>query len=96
MKMNSSHWVACWGNATSITDRKESVYAKDITIRYPIRICFDGNKIRLRFSNLTGTEDVTLTRIYVTLKKQGDLRTYIRAFLRKRKRDNSPRKGNRE
>ena len=71
MKMNYSHWVACWGNATSITDRKESVYAKDITIRYPIRICFDGYKIRLRFSNLTGTEDVTLTRIFVTLKNKG-------------------------
>ena len=71
MKMNTSHWVACWGNATSITDRKESVYAKDITIRYPIRICFDGNKIRLRFSNLTGTEDVTLTRIFVALKNKG-------------------------
>ena len=65
---NFNKWVACWGNATSITDRKESVYAKDITLRYPIRICFNGNKIRLRFSNLTGTEDVTLTRVFVAIK----------------------------
>ena len=66
--MNSLHWVACWGNATSITDRKESIYAKDITLRYPIRMCFDGSKIRLRFSNLTGTEEVTLTHVCVALK----------------------------
>ena len=55
-------WVACWGNATSITDRKEAVYAKDITLRYPVKICFGGCKLRFRFSNLTGTEPVTLTR----------------------------------
>ena len=65
---NFKKWVACWGNATSITDRKESTYAKDITLRYPIRICFNGNKIRLRFSNLTGTENVTLTRVFVAIK----------------------------
>lgn len=58
-------WVSCWGNATSITDRRESVYAKDITLRYPIRICFDGTMLRFRFSNLTGTEPVTLTSVYV-------------------------------
>ena len=40
----------------------------DITLRYPIRMCFDGSKIRLRFSNLTGTEKVTLTRVCVALK----------------------------
>ena len=67
---NFNKWVACWGNATSITDRKESVYAKDITLRYPIRICFNGNKIRLRFSNLTGTENVTLTRVFVAIKNK--------------------------
>lgn len=58
-------WVACWGNATSITDRKEAVYAKDITIRYPIRICFNGSALRFRFSNLTGTESINLTKAFV-------------------------------
>lgn len=58
-------WVACWGNATSITDRKEAVYAKDITLRYPIRMCFPGSKLRFRFSNLTGTEVVTISEAYV-------------------------------
>ena len=59
-----TRWVACWGNATSITDRKEAVYAKDITLRYPIRMCFAGDKLRFRFSNLTGTEPVTITKAF--------------------------------
>ncbi len=65
-----SKWVAAWGNATSITDRREAVYAKDITLRYPIRIVFDADRLRLRFSNLTGTEPVTLTRVCVALRQQ--------------------------
>lgn len=66
-----NHWVSCWGNATSITDRKESVYAKDITLRYPIRICFEGSKLRFRFSNLTGTEPVTLTTVHIAKRAAG-------------------------
>ena len=58
-------WVACWGNATSITDRRECVFAKDITLRYPIKVVFAGSKLRFRFSNLTGTEDVNMTKAFV-------------------------------
>lgn len=61
-------WVALWGNATSITDRTESIYAKDITLRYPINICFSGSKLRFRFSNLTGTEPVKITRAFINYK----------------------------
>jgi len=66
-KDNSKYtkWVACWGNATSITDRKEAVYAKDITLRYPVKMCFDGCSLRFHFSNLTGTENVTITKAFV-------------------------------
>lgn len=63
--MEYTKWVACWGNATSITDRREAVYAKDITLRYPVRICFSGSKLRFRFSNLTGTEPVTLSKVCI-------------------------------
>lgn len=65
-------WVACWGNATSITDRREAVYAKDITLRYPIRICFSGSKLRLRFSNLTGTDPITLTQVFIAKQNECD------------------------
>ncbi|EID85135.1 Lysophospholipase L1 [Treponema sp. JC4] len=61
-------WVACWGNATSITDRKEAVYAKDLTLRYPVRVVFSGSKFRFHFSNLTGTEEVKITKAFVALK----------------------------
>lgn len=53
-------WVACFGNATSISDQQIAMYAKDVTLRYPIKMCFDGSKLRFRFSNLTGTEPVFL------------------------------------
>ena len=58
-------WVACWGNATSITDQVEAMYAKNLTLRYPIRVCFSGSAIRLHFSNLTGTEAVTLDAVNI-------------------------------
>ncbi|MCR4742006.1 MAG: lipase [Treponema sp.] len=60
-----SKWVAAWGNATSITDRKEATYAKDLTLRYPVKIVFNGDKLRFHFSNLTGTEDVKISRAFV-------------------------------
>ena len=65
-------WVACWGNATSITDRNEAVYAKDLTLRYPIRVVFAGSKLRFHFSNLTGTEEVKIKKAFVALKNKND------------------------
>lgn len=62
-------WVACWGNATSITDRKEATYAKDLTLRYPVRVVFNGSKLRFHFSNLTGTETVKISRAFVAERK---------------------------
>ena len=52
-------WVACWGNATSIREQTELRYTKDITLRYPVRMCFGGDRLRFHFSNLTGTEPVS-------------------------------------
>lgn len=64
-------WVCCWGNATSITDRKETTYAKNLTLRYPIWIPFSGSKLRFRFSNLTGTEPVKITKAFVATTRKG-------------------------
>lgn len=72
MSDNKTKWVACWGNATSITDRKESTYAKGLTLRYPIRIVFSGSAIRLRLSNLTGSEAVTIDKVIVARHAQSD------------------------
>ena len=55
-------WVTVWGNATSVAERRPETYARDITLRYPLRCAFGGKKVRLHFSNFCGTEPVTLTR----------------------------------
>jgi hypothetical protein len=34
-------------------------------LRYPVRIPFAGSALRFRFSNLTGTEPVTLSKVFV-------------------------------
>lgn len=60
MEKQYTKWVATWGNATSIYEQKECRYAKDVSFRYPIPVVFDGSHIRIHFSNITGTEPVTL------------------------------------
>ncbi|MCQ2522652.1 MAG: GDSL-type esterase/lipase family protein [Lachnospiraceae bacterium] len=57
-------WVACYGNAISYTDRKEATFGKNLTLRYPIKMVFDGDQLRFHFSNLTGKEDVRITKAY--------------------------------
>jgi len=58
-------WVSIWGNAVSVAENRPERYAKNITIRYPIRIPFAGSAIRLTFDNYCGTEPITLSRTTV-------------------------------
>ena len=58
-------WVSVWGNAVSVAENRPERYAKDITIRYPIHIPFDGESIRLTFDNYCGTEPITLHKVTV-------------------------------
>lgn len=58
-------WVAVWGNAVSIADRKPAYYAKDVTLRYPIMPLIGGNALRITLDNFTGTEDVTISKVFV-------------------------------
>ncbi len=58
-------WVSVWGNAASITERRPEAYAKNITLRYPVKSAFGGSKIRLLFSNFCGEEAVTFERVTV-------------------------------
>ena len=60
-----SKGVTVWGNATSVAERRPETYAKDISLRYPVKCAFGGNKARLHFSNFCGTEPVTLTRVTI-------------------------------
>ena len=61
-----SKWTAIWGNATSITERREGNYAKNLTLRYSLRPTLDGSKIRVKFSNICGNEPVYITKAYAS------------------------------
>ncbi len=63
--MNEQHWVSVWGNAVSVAENRPERYAKDITIRYPILIPFNGTGVRLTFDNYCGTEPITLNKVTV-------------------------------
>lgn len=65
MKQSIKKYVTTWGNAISIADRKPENYAKDLTLRYPIRPMFDGEKIKITLDNFCGTEPVTIRCVYV-------------------------------
>lgn len=73
-----SKWVTIWGNATSVAEHRPETYAKNITLRYLAKCAFGGEKVRLHFSNFCGTEDITLTKVTLSVAKsdrQSDLRT---------------------
>ncbi len=63
--MFGKKFVSMWGNAISIADRRPENYAKNLTLRYPIHPVFDGDRIKLTLDNFCGTEDVTVTEVYL-------------------------------
>ncbi len=60
--MHESHWAAIWGNAVSIAENRPERYAKNITIRYPIRVPFAGRALRFTFDNYCGAEPITISK----------------------------------
>lgn len=58
-------YVTTWGNAISIADRKPENYAKNLTLRYPVRPMFDGERLKITLDNFCGTEPVTISHVYV-------------------------------
>lgn len=65
MEQSLRKYVTTWGNAISIADRKPENYAKDLTLRYPIRPMFDGERIKITLDNFCGTEPVIISQVYV-------------------------------
>ena len=61
----TQNWVSVWGNAVSVAENRPERYAKDITLRYPVHIPFDGTSLRLTFDNYCGTEPIMLNKITV-------------------------------
>ena len=68
------NWVTIWGNAQSTVLPHPAYYAKDITLRYPIFIPFDGNKVRITLDNFCCGEDVYINRVGIAKgSKKGEL-----------------------
>lgn len=63
--MSNNHWCTVWGNAMSITDHRVGTHSKDITLRYPITLPFEGSKIRITLDNFCGTEDVEIEGVSI-------------------------------
>lgn len=63
--IKNENWVTMWGNAVSITHRKPENYAKNLTLRYPIKAMLSGSQIRLTLDNFCGNEDITITKVTV-------------------------------
>ena len=60
-------WVTMWGNAQSKTMPSPATYAKDLTLRYPIFIPFNGNKIKITLDNYCQNEKVKIDNVIVSI-----------------------------
>lgn len=65
--MNCKKWLSTWGNAPSFAERRVENYTKNVTLRYVVRSAFNGEKIRIRFSNVCNSESVTINSVSVAL-----------------------------
>lgn len=71
MEQNTK-WVTVWGNAISIADRKPENYAKNLTLRYPVKMMLNGSAIRITLDNFCGTEPVSIADVYIAAAKEGN------------------------
>lgn len=72
MSENSTKWVGTWGNAISVSERRPENYAKNLTLRYPVRMMLSGKALRITLDNFCGTEPVTLTCANVAISDGND------------------------
>ena len=69
---DNTKWVGAWGNAISVSERRPENYARNITLRYPVKLTADGKALRITLDNFCGNEDVTLTCARVAEGRGGD------------------------
>lgn len=62
-----SKWVTVWGNAISVAERRPGSFAKNLTLRYPVKIMLGGERVRITLDNFCGTEPVILTSANIAL-----------------------------
>ena len=59
-------WVTMWGNAQSKVLPAPATYAKDITLRYPIFVPFDGKKLRITLDNFCVDEEINIEAVAIS------------------------------
>ncbi len=59
-------WTTMWGNAQSKVIPQPATYAKDLTLRYPIFVPFDGTKIRITLDNYCVDEKIKIDSVLVS------------------------------
>lgn len=62
-----NQWISMWGNAVSFAEHRPESYAKNITLRYPIYVPFDGEALRFTFDNYCGSESIDITKATVAV-----------------------------
>lgn len=72
MNCKEQTFVTAWGNATSIAERRPENYAKDLTLRYPVKLFVSGDAVRIRLDNFCGTEPITVTSANIAGSAGGD------------------------
>jgi len=70
--MANTKWVAGWGASISVVAQNHAEYIKDQTFRYVIFPTMDGEALRLHLSNQYGSESVTVDKIYVARRTEGE------------------------
>lgn len=60
-------WVTMWGNAQSKVLPHPAYYAKDLTLRYPIFVPFNGNKIKVTLDNFCCNEAVKIDKVGISI-----------------------------
>ena len=59
-------WVTMWGNAQSTVLPMPARYARDLTLRYPVFVPFDGNKIKITLDNYCVNEDAKIDLVTIS------------------------------
>ena len=64
MPDNNKKWIGAWGNAISIATRTPENYAKNLTLRYPVKMLISGCALKIKLDNFCGTETAAITAVY--------------------------------
>jgi len=67
-----AHWVASWGTAQLVADGPNALPAarmSDVTLRQLVRVSLPGRRLRIRFSNVFGTEPLVIGAASVGLSR---------------------------